>query len=127
MKYVIIGGAGNISKPITEKLLAAGQQVTLVGRNPKHLEALVAQGAKAAIGSIEDVDFLIKTFAGADAVYTMAPPDFGAVDWKASIEEKGRNYAKAIKANNIKYVVNLSSIGAHLADGAGPISGLHRA
>jgi uncharacterized protein YbjT (DUF2867 family) len=127
MKYVIIGGAGNISKPVTEKLLAAGQQVTVVGRNAKHLEGLVAQGAKAAIGSVEDVDFLIKTFAGADAVYTMAPPDFGATDWKASIEEKGKNYAKAIKANNIRYVVNLSSIGAHLAEGAGPISGIHRA
>jgi uncharacterized protein YbjT (DUF2867 family) len=57
----------------------------------------------------------------------MAPPDFGADDWKASIAQKGKNYAKAISANNIKYVVNLSSIGAHLADGAGPISGLHRA
>jgi uncharacterized protein YbjT (DUF2867 family) len=38
----------------------------------------------------------------------------------------GTNYAGAIKANNIKYVVNLSSVGAHLSEGGGPVSGLYR-
>lgn len=126
MKYTIIGGAGNISKIIIEKLLEGGQDVTVVGRNAKHLEKLVALGAKTAIGSVEDVSFLTKAFAGADAVYTMVPPDFGAQNWKSSIAQKGQNYAIAIRENQVKYVVNLSSIGAHLNDGAGPISGLHR-
>jgi len=124
MKYTIIGGAGNTAKPITEKLLDAGQQVTVVGRNPKHLETLVAKGAKAAIGSIDDINFLTKAFAGADAVYTMVPPMYDTTDWKTDIAKKGKNFAKAIADNNIKYVVNLSSIGAHTAVGAGPVTGL---
>jgi uncharacterized protein YbjT (DUF2867 family) len=126
MKYVITGGAGHISKPLTEKLLAKGHQVTVVGRNAKNIEALVAKGAKAAIGSVEDVGFLTKTLAGADAVYTMVPPTMTAADWKGWIGQIGKNYAQAIKANGIKQVVNLSSIGAHLPEGCGPVSGLHR-
>lgn len=126
MKYVITGGAGHISKPLAEKLLASGHEVTVVGRNAKNIAGLVANGAKAAIGSVEDVGFLTKAFAGADAVYTMVPPNMGAADWKGWIEQVGKNYAQAIKSNGIKQVVNLSSIGAHLPDGCGPVSGLHR-
>lgn len=127
MKYVITGGAGHISKPLAEKLLAAGNQVTIIGRNAGNLEELVAKGAKAAIGSIEDVSFLTQVFKDADAVYTMVPPNFGAADWKGWIAQVGKNYAEAIKEAGVKYVVNLSSVGAHLPDGVGPVSGLHRA
>ena len=126
MKYVITGGAGHISKPLAERLLTAGHQVTVVGRNPENLKSLAAKGAKTAIGSVEDVSFLTKTFKGADAVYTMVPPQFGASDWKAYIGQIGQNYADAIKSAGIKYVVNLSSIGAELPEGAGPVSGLYR-
>ena len=125
MKYVITGGAGNISKPLTEQLLKAGHQVTVIGRNAEHLKDLTALGATAAIGSVEDVAFLTKTFTGANAVYTMVPPNYGAPDLKAYIIKIGKNYTEAIKASGVKYVVNLSSIGAHLPKGAGPVSALY--
>ncbi len=127
MKYVITGGAGHISKPLAEKLLSEGHDVTVISRHAKNVAELTAKGAKTAIGSVEDVLFLTQTFAGADAVYTMVPPNMEAPDWKGFIGKIGDNYAQAIKANGIKYVVNLSSIGAHLADGCGPVSGLYRA
>ena len=127
MKYVITGGAGHISKPIVEKLLAAGHLVTVTGRNAENLKDLVNKGAVAAIGSVDDVKFLSQTFEGANAVYTMVPPNFSAVDWKAWIGQVGTNYAQAVKNAGVKYVVNLSSIGAHLPDGVGPVSGLYRA
>ena len=126
MKYVITGGAGNISKPLTEKLLKAGHSVTVIGRNAEHLNPLTALGATAAIGSFEDVEFLKKTFIGADAVYTMTATHFGVTDLKGFIEKIGKNYAQAIKTANIKYVVNLSSVGADVPDGCGPVSGLYR-
>jgi len=126
MKYVITGGAGHISKPVVEKLLAAGNLVTVIGRNAENLKELVNQGATAAIGSVNDVKFLTETFEGANAVYTMVPPNFSAADWKAFIGQTGSNYAQAIKNTGVKYVVNLSSIGAHLPDGVGPVSGLYR-
>lgn len=126
MKYVITGAAGSISKPLAEKLLQAGHDVTIIGRNPEKLKSLTDKGARAAIGSVEDIEFLKKAFAGADAVYTMVPPKYDAPDMKAHIASIGRNYAEAIKTNNVKYVVNLSSVGAHLPDGCGPVSGLHK-
>lgn len=127
MKYVITGGAGHISKPLTLQLLQAGHKVTVIGRSEANLAEVVAAGAKAAIGAVEDVAFLTSAFTGADAVYTMVPPKFDAADWKGYIEQIGKNYAAAIKAAGVKHVVNLSSIGAHLYDGCGPVSGLHRA
>lgn len=126
MKYVITGGAGHISKPLAEKLLAAGHTVTIIGRNAENLKELIAKGAKPAIGSVEDVKFLTETFKGADAVYTMVPPNFAPADWKTWIGQIGTNYANAIKDAGVKYVVNLSSVGAHVPDGVGPVSGLYR-
>jgi uncharacterized protein YbjT (DUF2867 family) len=126
MNYVITGAAGNISKPLAEKLLAGKNGVTVVGRHAEHLGELVAKGAKAAVGSLDDVDFLTETFRGADAIYTMVPPNMETSDWKSFIAGIGLAYATAIKRSGVKYVVNLSSIGAHLPEGAGPISGLYR-
>ena len=127
MKYVITGGAGNISKPLAFQLLKSGHQVTVIGRNAENLKVLTDAGAKAAIGSVEDTAFLTSSFAGADAIYTMVPPVHTVTDWKGYIGGIGENYAAAIKASGVKYVVNLSSIGAHLPDGVGPVSGLYRA
>ncbi len=126
MKYVITGGAGNISKPLALQLLKAGHDVTVIGRNAANLTALTDAGAKAAVGSVEDLSFLTSVFTGADAVYTMVPPTHSATDWKAHIGNIGEKYTQAIKAAGVKYVVNLSSIGAHLPDGVGPVSGLYR-
>jgi uncharacterized protein YbjT (DUF2867 family) len=124
MKYVVLGSLGNISKPLAEKLVAAGHSVTIISSKAEKTAQIEALGAKAAIGSVEDTGFLAKTFAGADAVYTMVPPNFGAGDWKRYIGSIGENYAAAIKATGVKYVVNLSSIGAHMPEGCGPVSGL---
>lgn len=125
MKYVVTGSLGNISKPLAEKLIAAGHSVTVVSSNQERSEEIILMGAQAAIGSVEDVAFLTRTFTGADAVYTMVPPHYGATDWKKHIAGIGENYAGAIRTSRVKNVVNLSSIGAHMPDGCGPVSGLY--
>jgi len=127
MKYVITGSLGHISKPLTIALVKAGKQVTVVTNSKDRVAAIESLGAIAAVGSVSDVDFLKRTFKGADAVYTMVPPNFGTPDIKKHIEEVGRNYTIALKDSGVKHVVNLSSIGAHLPAGVGPVSGLYRA
>ncbi|MDQ4141003.1 MAG: NAD(P)H-binding protein [Bacteroidota bacterium] len=124
MKYVVTGSLGHISKPLAEKLIQAGHQVTIISSSAERTSEIEKLGATAAIGSVEDTAFLTQAFAGADAVYTMVPPTISAPDWKQHIVNVGKNYAKAIKANEVKYVVNLSSIGAHMPEGCGPVSGL---
>ncbi|MDP2890435.1 MAG: NAD(P)H-binding protein, partial [Bacteroidota bacterium] len=124
MKYVVTGSLGNISKPLAEKLIAAGHDVTVVSSKDEKAAVIEEMGAEAAIGSVEDVGFLTEAFTDADAVYTMVPPYFGAADWKKYIAGIGENYAAAIKASGVKNVVNLSSMGAHMPEGCGPVSGL---
>lgn len=125
MKFVVTGSLGNVSKPLTEILIAAGHDVTVVSSKAEKAGQIEELGAHAAIGSVEDVEFLTKTFTGADAVYAMVPPNFGAADWKKYIAGIGENYAAAIKNSGVKNVVTLSSMGAHMPEGCGPVSGLY--
>ncbi|MBB5438799.1 uncharacterized protein YbjT (DUF2867 family) [Pedobacter sp. AK017] len=125
MNFTITGSLGNISKPLAEILIATGHHVTIISSNPAKAKAIEALGATAAIGSVEDVAFLTSAFSGKDAIYTMVPPNFGAPNIRQFIAGTGKKYAEAIQASGIKQVVNLSSIGAHLDGGTGPISGLH--
>jgi len=127
MHYVLLGALGNINQPLIHRLVDAGHAVSVVSSNPDRVAAIKAAGAEPLIGSIEDVAFLTKSFTGADAVYTMIPPHYTAPDWKDYIHQMGKRIAAAIKASGVKKVVNLSSIGAHLEAGTGPVTGIHRA
>jgi uncharacterized protein YbjT (DUF2867 family) len=126
MKITVTGSLGHISKPLTETLVKAGHQVTVVSSNADRAEEIKALGATPAIGSVDDTDFLTRAFKGADAVYAMVPPNFGAKEWKNWIAGIGQKYADAFKAAGVTKVVHLSSIGAHLEDGTGPVAGIHR-
>ncbi|RDC62355.1 NmrA family NAD(P)-binding protein [Adhaeribacter pallidiroseus] len=125
MKYVVTGSLGHISKPLAQHLIQAGHQVTIISSKPDKVAAIEKLGAAAAVGSVEDTAFLIKTFTGADAVYTMVPPYFTTSGWREYIAQVGKNYAEAIRATGVKHVVNLSSIGAHMPEGCGPVSGVY--
>jgi uncharacterized protein YbjT (DUF2867 family) len=123
-KYIITGSIGHISKPIVEALVKAGHQVVVITSKPQNQAQIEALGATAAVGSVQDATFVNATFSDADVVYTMIPPIWNTTDWRASQNEIARIYTQAIRQSSIKYVVNLSSIGAHLGNGAGPIDGL---
>jgi len=123
--YVITGSTGNTGKRIAGLLLEEGKPVRVLGRSAERLEPLTARGAHAGVGSLDDADFLTEAFEGATAVYAMIPPDFQAEDLRAYQNRIGEIIASALKKTGVRYVVHLSSIGAHLPDGTGPITGLH--
>jgi uncharacterized protein YbjT (DUF2867 family) len=125
MKITVTGSLGNISRPLVQILVKAGHDVTVVSSKEAKAAEIKGLGAKPAIGSIEDVAFLTRIFSGADAIYTMVPPNFAVDNWRGYIGGIGSDYAKAITASGVKKIVNLSSIGAHLPDGTGPIKGLY--
>jgi uncharacterized protein YbjT (DUF2867 family) len=130
MKIVITGSLGNISKPLTHELLQKGHTVTVISSNPEKQTTIEALGAKAAIGHLEDLDFITKVFTGADAAYTMIPPgNFfdHALDIKAHYKRIAANYAQAIEQTGIKKVVHLSCNGAHLEKNSGLILAHHEA
>ena len=123
MKIIITGSLGHISKPLATGLVQKGHAVTVISSNPDKQKDIEAIGAKAAIGSIEDVNFLSTTFTGADAVYTMLPPFKFQENPNLDAREEARrlttNYAEAIRQSGVKRVVHLSSIGAHTDKGNG--------
>lgn len=126
MKIVVTGSLGHISKPLTEELVRKGHTVTVISSTAEKRAAIEAIGATPAIGSVDDVDFLVTTFSGADAVYCMIPPDYTTPDQVAHYQGIGHSYAQAIAQSGVKRVVHLSSWGAHLERGTGFIVGSHR-
>lgn len=125
MKIIITGSLGNISKPLTEKLIKEGHDVTVISSNPERQKNIEELGAKAAIGTIDDVAFLTQTFTGADAIYVMKPtvnlfdPDIDIYQNYSQITER---YVQAIMASGVKKIVHLSSFGSHTNEGTGMLA-----
>lgn len=119
MKVTITGSLGNISRVLTEKLVANGHEVKVISSNAERAQEIEKFKAIPLIGSIEDYEFIKKSFQNSDAVYLMIPPSFKTTQEKQYIKTIGEQYAKAISKNGVKYVINLSSIGAHNSNGSG--------
>lgn len=125
MKYVITGSLGHISKPVVSKLVAAGHAVTVITSSPDRAKDITALGATAAVGSVDDLAFLKQAFAGADAAYLMIPPNWTPEGgWLQYQQNVTHHFIEAIQAAQVKNIVLLSSVGAHMRTGAGPVDGL---
>jgi uncharacterized protein YbjT (DUF2867 family) len=123
--YVITGATGHTGRAIVETLLAEGKPVRAVARSAEHLKPLAAKGAEPFVGSLEDADAMARAFSGAEGVYTLVPTPLTAPDVRASQNRVGEALAAAIVKARVPYVVNLSSVGAHLSEKVGPVKGLH--
>ncbi len=124
MKIVLTGSLGHISRPLTEQLVKEGHEITVISSKSEKQKAIEELGAKAAIGSVADANFLTETFHGADAVYTMVPPpSFSdpSLDLVAQVRSIAHNFVQAIQQSGVKRIVHLSSIGAHMSKDSGLI------
>src|SRR4029077_7144469 len=75
--------------------------------------------------NVEDVASMTEAFGGASAVYLVLPEDISKEDLRAHQERVSDSYAAAITNAHVRFVVNLSSIGAQHERNTGPIVGLH--
>ncbi|MCF0054109.1 NAD(P)H-binding protein [Dyadobacter sp. LJ53] len=127
MNIVITGSLGNISKPLADELISKKHSVTIISSRAERRQAIEALGAKAAIGTIQDPDFLTAVFKEADIVYLMeAWEGIGNIfdknaDFVAAFTRVGNNYKQAVKSSGVRQVVHLSSIGAHTNEGIGSL------
>jgi len=124
MNIVITGSLGNISKPLAIRLIQKGHSVTVISSKPERQQEIEAIGAKAAIGTMEDTDFLTQTFTGADVLYLMEALHAGSffdkdLDIMVAHNVIAHSYVKAVQQSGVKQIVHLSSIGAHMASGNG--------
>ncbi len=122
MKIVVTGSLGHISRPLTQDLVSKGHSVTVISHSPDRKKEIEKMGAAAAIGGVEDAGFLASAFKDADSAYCMLPPGHffdKEFDLTAFVSQIANNYADAVRRNNIRRVVFLSSIGAHTDKGNG--------
>ncbi len=127
MSIVITTPSGNIGSAVTRALLDAGEKPVLIARDPTKVEELTDRGAVVKRGSHADADFLIDATRDAEALFVLTPGYMQTQDVRALYRRFAGAAAKAINANSSPYVVHLSSIGADLESGNGPVAGLYAA
>lgn len=122
--YAITGASGNVGKSVADELLANGKKVVAIGRNENKLESLIFKGAVSCVGDLLDANFVKRAFDGMTAVFCINPLNLHSYEPREDQQNIARNYVDAVKNNSIKHVVLVSSVGAHLRNGAGVIDGL---
>ncbi|HTG01996.1 MAG TPA: NmrA family NAD(P)-binding protein [Nitrospirota bacterium] len=122
----ILGASGHIGGKIADILIKKDIAVRLVARHVDALKPRVKKHVEVMAGDINDTEFLAKALKGSDAVYTLIPPDLTTKNFLSYADGVGASIGKAIELAKVPFVVNLSSIGAELSEGTGPIVGLHR-
>jgi uncharacterized protein YbjT (DUF2867 family) len=119
--YVILGASGNTGSIVANFLLSKGKKVRVVGRDSRRLQRFVDKGAEAFTADMSDAAGLPKAFSGARAAYLLLPP----AKSRADQERESDAIAKAVKESGLRYAVYLSSYGAQVPEGTGPVAGLH--
>src|SRR5246500_4359946 len=119
--HVILGASGNTGSIIADSLLSKGKKVRVVGREAGRLQRFVRQGAEAFTGDVSDTAALTKAFTGARAAYLLLPP----ITSREDQERESDAIAQAVTESGLRYAVYLSSYGAHIPEGTGPVTGLH--
>lgn len=125
MKIAVTTPTGNIGKVVTDELLKAGAEVTVIARNLEKVQPFVDRGAQVIQGDLQDQSVLNRATQGVDTLFLLLPPDYSSNDFRAYYRRLGQVGAAAIKANAIARTVFLSSTGAHIPSGTGPVAGLY--
>jgi uncharacterized protein YbjT (DUF2867 family) len=125
MRIAITTPSGHIGSKVTELLLEAQADLVLLTRNPSKVERFSSRGVPVLVGSLDDAAFVTAATKKVDALLWVTPPNYASPDLRDFQRRCGRAAAQAIQANRISRIVNLSSIGAHLGSGVGPVSGLY--
>ncbi|MFD9946855.1 NAD(P)H-binding protein [Nonomuraea sp. NPDC059023] len=119
--YAITGVTGHVGGAAARELLAGGEAVRAVVRDP----AKGRDWPQAAVADLGDRAALAEALRGCRGVFVMLPTDPAADDPDAYHRGLAASIAGAVADSGVPHVVMLSSVGAELAEGTGPIRWLH--
>jgi uncharacterized protein YbjT (DUF2867 family) len=125
--YVVFGANGHTGSVVADKLIEHGNRVRAVARDPKKLEALRAKGAEIVAADVLDVASVANALRGAEGAYLLIPPDNASTDLVARGRRIIDNYVAGLSQQAIPHAAVLSSVGAQMASGTGPIVITHHA
>lgn len=124
--YVIAGATGRVGSATAKALLAAGAEVRVLVRQDTDAKRWEEAGAEAVVTALDDEEGVAAALGGAAGFFTLLPFDLGADDLDAHADRLIAAIAAAVDRAAVPHVVMLSSGGADLTTGTGPITGLHR-
>jgi len=123
--YAVMGITGKVGSAVASTLLAKGEKVRGIVRNPEKASEWQKQGVELFKADYDDVDALTAAFTGVAGVFVMVPPNFaptpGFAETKATLKVLHEALSRALPSK----AVYLSSIGAEQASGLGLITSSH--
>ena len=125
--YVVAGVTGRTGGVVAETLVAQGEKVRVIVRDAKQGEVWKQQGAEVAMAQLTDIAAVTKALTGAKGAYLLLPPRLDVEDVLAAQRPLTDALAEAVRKSGVPHVVLLSSFGAELPEGTGPIQALHYA
>lgn len=125
MKIVLTTPTGHIGNKLAHLLLDRKSDVTLIARHPEKVRELADRGAKVIAGEHSDAAIVEQAVRGADALFWLTPSEPTSRDPLGTARRMAEAGANVIRKHPDLHVVQLSSAGAFLPSGTGPIVGLH--
>ncbi|WP_052668446.1 NmrA family NAD(P)-binding protein [Nitriliruptor alkaliphilus] len=123
--FTIAGATGRVGSAVTRNLLADGAPVRVIVRDEQKGTRWAAAGAQVAVADLSDRSALTAALDGSRGAFVLLPFDVTAEDVRAQERAQVAAIAGAVCDSGVRHVAMLSSIGADLAEGTGPIVGLH--
>ncbi len=121
--FTIIGSTGHVGGATAAALLERRAPTRAVLRDPARASDWAARGAATAIADLADPAGLAEALRGSTGAFVMLPTMPSGDD--AQHRRLADGIARAVGDSGVPHVVLLSSIGAELPDGTGPIRWLH--
>jgi uncharacterized protein YbjT (DUF2867 family) len=125
--YVIAGVTGHTGKVVAETLQAKGYPIRVIVRDERKGAPWKERGADVARASLDDEAALARAMSGAGGAYVLLPPDPATADFFGSRSRMTDAIGRAAVAAGLPHLVFLSSIGAHVPKGHGPIGVTYQA
>src|SRR5579859_2395310 len=119
--FVVAGVTGHVGSVVAQELLARKKPVRVLVRSAEKGSPWAKQGAEVAVVELEDEVALARSLAGATGFFVLLPPNYEAQDFFAKQRTTAESIAAAVHASAVPHVVLLSSVGAELPSGTGPI------
>lgn len=119
--YAIAGVTGHTGAVVAERLLTKGQPIRVIVRDEHKGAAWRTRGAEIAVASLDDDAAMVRALSGATGAYLLLPPDATTTDFFGSRARMIETIGRAAVQAGLPHLVFLSSIGAHVPKGHGPI------
>lgn len=110
--YLVIGASGNVGREVTRRLVAGGDSVRVLTRDPGH--AVFPTGVEVVQGDLADPGTLASAMKGVTKLYCLMRP--GTAD----------NMVGAARDAAVEHIVLLTSMAAESTDDRNPLSQAHR-